>query len=221
MPRMPDMRAGVAALALVIAGCGGAAVNTTAPADPLRPAALAFAADAERALDGTRLEGVTDADLADAIVDLCTTDTTIGEEIESLGAVTAEAGDIEIAREVLREAMTQVCPTRTGDAAAIDAFLASARGAIASSEVDLTFDDDPLLTAGTSVCATLDAGLGPGEAILVAAAALYGVEASTLPDLNTLIGGTEGIALGAVLGSAAAFLCPEHQVEVSQFVAGL
>jgi len=219
VPRMPDMRAAVAAVALVVAGCGGAAANTTA--DPLRPAALAFAADAERALDGTRFEGVTGADLADAIVDLCTTDTTIGEAVESLGAVTAEAGDIEIAREVLREAMTQVCPTRTGDAAAIDAFLASARGAIASSEVDLTFDDDPLITAGTSVCATLDAGLGPGEAILVAAAALYGVEASTLPDLNTLIGGPEGTALGAVLGSAAAFLCPEHQVEVSQFVAGL
>lgn len=216
MPRMPDMRSAVAALALVIAGCGGAASTTTA--DPLRPAALAFAADAERALDGTRFEGVTGADLADAIVDLCTTDTTIGEEIEGLGAATAVAGDIEIAREVLREAMTQVCPTRTGNAAAIDAFLASARRAIASSEVDLTFDDDPLIIAGTSVCTTLDAGQGPGEAILVSAAVLFGVEASAVADLDTLVGAPEGIALGAVLASAAASLCPDHQVEVAQFV---
>ena len=221
MPRMPDLKTMVAVVALVVAGCGGAAIDTTAPGDPLRPAALAFAADADRALDGTLFEGVTGADLADAIVELCTTDTTISEEIAGLGTPAAEAGDIEIVREVLREAMTQVCPTRTGDAAAIDAFVAATRGAIAASEADVAFDDYPLIVAGTSVCATLDSGLGPGEAILVAAAVLYGVEASAVADLDMLVGASEGIALGAVLGSAAAFLCPDHQVEVSQFVAGL
>jgi len=221
VPGMSVVRRTGAALVALLASCGGTATPTTATTDVLRSSALAFALDADRALDGTRFEDVPVADLADAIVMLCTSDATVGEVIGGLGASDATVEGVEIAREVLIEAMDQVCPTRSGDAAAIDAYLSAARGAITSAGVALAFDDEPLADAGTSVCATLDAGVGAAEAVLVAAAGLYGVEATAVGELDALITGDQGVALGAVLASAATFLCPEHQQVVAEFVAGL
>lgn len=222
MPGMSDLRQAVAVLTVIVVACGGAdASSTTASGDPLRPAALEFAGDAERALDGTSFETASSLKLADAIVALCTTDMTVSEAISGFGAGPVSAAESDIIHEVLLQAMSQVCPIRSGDAAAVDAYLAAARDAVASSSVDIAFDDDPLVTAGTSVCATLDAGLAVEEAVLVAAAALYDVNAPRLEDLDALIGGPQGVALGAVVAAAAAFLCPEHQQVVADFVAGL
>ena len=220
MPGMSVVRTVGLALVTTIVACGGAATPTTTT-DALRSPALAFALDADRALDGTRFEDVPAGDLADAIVALCTSDTTLGEAIGGLGAPPTDAGGVEIAREVLVEAMEQVCPARSGDSAAVDAFLASARSAIASAGVSLTFDDELLAVAGTSACATLDAGLGATDAVLVAAASLYGVEVGDLAALDPLISGDQGVALGAVVASAATFLCPDHRPAVLEFVASL
>jgi hypothetical protein len=201
------------ALALVIvAGCGGQAATER---DPLRADALAFAADADRALDGTDFEGVAATDLADAIVDLCSTDATMDGAIERLGP--AGAPSVEIAREVLVEALQQVCPT--GDAAARGAFLVATREAMATAGGDTDLGDALLLTAGSSVCASLDAGVGVPDALLIVAAAIYGVEASSLEDLEVTV--EQGVTLGAVLASAASVLCPEHAPAVSDFVEGL
>ncbi|HSM00918.1 MAG TPA: hypothetical protein VK960_00550 [Acidimicrobiia bacterium] len=214
---MSGLRAIAALLTTVVVACGGAdASGTTASDEHLRPAALEFAGDADRALEGTSLEDVSPTELAETIISLCLTDDTVGEAIAGLGG-TGAAGESEIIEEVLLEGVRQVCPT---GAAAVDSYLAAARDAIASSSVDIAFDDDTLVTAGTSVCTTLESGLGVEDAVMVAASTLYGVDAQRFEDLDTLIGGSQGIALGAALGAAATFLCPEYRNVVADFVAG-
>lgn len=208
----------VVALALVVLGCSAGTAEDSG--DALGPAATRFAAEADRALDGSRFAEVPSADLADAIVALCTSGGSIDAAIEALPAVPGDPADDLIIREVVVEGLVQVCPSQTGDASVVDAFLASVRTAVATAGADLSLDDEPLIAGGTIVCASLDAGAGAEGAALSAAAILFDVERSTIEDLESALDDSQGIAVGATLASAALYFCPEHEPVIADFVSG-
>jgi hypothetical protein len=123
-------------------------------------------------------------------------------------------------REVLVTGLVQVCPTQTEDASVIDAYLSSVRTAVQTSGVSLVFDDESLIAAGSVACASLDAGAGVDGAVLAAAAILFGVEGSSVAEIEAELDEAQGIAVGAALGSGAVYFCPQHQQTVADFVAG-
>jgi len=204
-------------LALVLAACA-----LGEPAEPqesdYKPAAAEFATEADRALDGTRFAAVAVVELADAIVELCLAGGSVEAAIDGFAAPPGDPGDDAIMREVLVAGVVQVCPALSADADAVDAYLSSVRSAIQAAGVDLVLDDEPLLAAGTLVCASLDAGQGVEGAILAAVAILYGLEASSVDDLDAVIDGPQGVAVGATLAAAASLLCPQYQDDVTEFV---
>jgi hypothetical protein len=207
----------VVAMTLVAAACSaGTREDSTSG---LMPAAIQFAAEADRALDGSRFAEMPADDLADAIVSLCSSGGSIEEVIGELPAAPGDPADDLIIREVIVAGLVQVCPTQTGDAS-VEAFLASVRTAIASAGADLVLDDEPLIAGGTVACASLDAGGGVDGAALSAAAILFGVERSTIEELEGALDDSQGIAVGATLASAALYFCPEHEQIVADFVGG-
>jgi hypothetical protein len=208
----------VVAMTLVAAACSaGTREDSTSG---LMPAAIQFAAEADRALDGSRFAEMPADDLADAIVSLCSSGGSIEEVIGELPAAPGDPADDLIIREVIVAGLVQVCPTQTGDASVVDAFLASVRAAIASAGADLVLDDEPLIAGGTIACASLDAGGGVDGAVLSVAAILFEVERSTIEELEGALDASQGIAVGAILASAALYFCPEHEQIVADFVGG-
>lgn len=208
----------VVAMTLVAAACS---VGTPEESpNGLMPAAIQFAGEADRALDGSRFSEMPAADLADAIVSLCASGGSIDEVIGGLPAAPGDPADDLIIREVIVAGLVQVCPTETGDASVVDAFLSSVRAAVASAGADLVLDDEQLIAGGTVACASLDAGGGVDGAALSAAAILFGVERSTIEELEVALDDSQGIAVGATLASAAVYFCPEHEQIVADFVGG-
>lgn len=202
-------------LLLVVASCGAPEVDTS----PFAVEARRFAASADRALDGTRFEAVPTDDLAAAIVAICDSSAplpgSIEQAIADLGAPPEPPGD-GIMAEVLVTGIAQVCPQRAAaDLSA--AYLASVQVTVDQGG-GLAVADDVALTAGLSVCATLDAGT-PADALFTAAAVLYGIEVA--PGESVQATPEQGVGLGAVLASAVAYLCPEHRDRVMDFVGGL
>ena len=208
----------VVAMTLVAVACSAGTPEDLSSG--LMPAAIQFAAEADRALDGSRFAEMPADDLAGAIVSLCASGGSIEEVIQGLPAASGDPADDLIIREVIVAGLVQVCPTQTGDASVVEAFLASVRTAIASAGVDLVLDDEPLLAGGTVACASLDAGGGVDGAALSAAAILFGVERSTVVELEGALDDSQGIAVGATLASATIYFCPEHEQIVADFVAG-
>jgi len=224
VPRVPILRRRRGLCAGLILGVTACSIGEGAPTVPddsgYRLEAAEFAAAADRALDGTRFEEVSVGDVAAIIVGLCAAGGSVEAAIDGLAAADGPASDDSIMREVLVEGVAQVCPARSGDAEALDAYLSSVRAAVASSGVDLVLDDEPLIAAGTVVCASLDAAQGVDGAILAAVAILYGLEASSVEELDDVIDGPQGVAVGATLASAAEHLCPQHRPVVAEFVEG-
>ena len=221
MPRVPILRRLCATLILGVTACSiGEGAPMALDESGYRPEAAEFAAAADRALDGTRFEEVSVGDVAALIVGLCVAGGSVKAAIDGLAAADGPVSDDSIMREVLVEGVAQVCPARSGDAAAVDAYLSSVRAAVTASGVDLVLDDEPLIAAGTVICASLDAAQGVDGAILAAVAILYGLEASSVEELDDVIDGPQGVAVGATLASAAKHLCSQHQQVVADFVEG-
>jgi hypothetical protein len=208
----------VAAMVLIAAACSTGAPEVSNGG--FGPAAARFAAEADRALDGSRFAEVPPDDLANAIVTLCASGGSIEAVIQGLPAPRGDPDDDLIVREVILTGLVQVCPMQTGDSSVVEAYLASVRTAIASAGADLVLDDEPLIAAGTVACASLDAEGGAEGAALSAAAILFDVERSTIEELESVLDEPQGIAVGATLAAAAAYFCPEHEQIVADLVAG-
>lgn len=214
---MTRLAALVVLVAVVVAACGGGAAPATTSA--FSGDARRYAADADRALDGTRFADVPAADLAAALDAICAGTGPLPAAIEAaiagFGAPAEPPGD-GIMAEVLVAGIAQVCPQRAAaDLSA--AFLASVAVTI-DQEGGAPVADDIALTAGLSVCATLDRGT-PQDAVLTAAAALYGIETGAEGTVTATP--EQGVGIGAVIASAVAYLCPEHRDRVAAFVDGL
>lgn len=215
---MPVLRFAVVVLAVTACSTG----TSTPEGDDggFGAAAVEFALQADRALDGSRFEDVPAGDLADAIVALCVSGGSIEAAIAGLPTLPGDPADDLIVREVLLTGLVEVCPTQTEDASVTEAYISSVRTAVQSSGVSVVLDDEPLIAAGTVACASLDAGAGVVGAVLSAAAILFGVERSSMDELDEALDTPQGIAVGATLASAAVYFCPQHQELIDDFVAG-
>ena len=217
MPRVPALSRKLAVLLVALSACSGDG-GTTTTTDPFTPTAIDFARSADRALDGTRFATVETEDLAATIVALCRG---VGDPalalpaaIAGLDAPAGDAGDELIVGEVLLTGVAAVCPERSGDAAA--AYLAEVTGAVGSAG-GAVIAESAALAAGLAACDALDAG-EPGDAVVAIAAVGFGIEASLEQLLGGALGESAAVTVGAILSSAAAHLCPEHESRVAEFV---
>jgi len=86
--------------------------------------------------------------------------------------------------------------------------------------VELTADD--LVAAGEIVCAVLDAGGSPDEAVVAEFSELFGISGISVDDIASgEAGEREGLLAGGVLGGAASFLCPQHRDAVMAYLEAL
>lgn len=210
----------LAALALVVAACGGATATPTTT-DPGAEAALEFAISAGRALEGTRFSALSVEEVADLVMELCAQGGSLLAEVDRTvasivaGAADGDPGDDAILAEVLTAGVAEVCPERAAaDLSA--AFLAAVQVAVEAgvgAEVDAT----DLLNAGLSSCLTLDQG-APGDALVTIAAGLFAVEADEAALLAGAITTEQGVTAGAVLAAAVSFFCPEHTARVQEYL---
>lgn len=220
MPRMPALRA-LAACAVLLAACGGSGAATTTDSGE-RSAAREFAATADRALDGTRFTDLEGEALATLILDLCRgEEPPLGSAAAVVAGVEAPSGtpqDDAILLEVLLTGVAEVCPERAL-AEVSAAYLASVRTIVATQD-GVALDDGVALTTGLSACAVLDAGT-PTDALVVIAAGAFGIEAEAEVLLAGALDPPNGVTAGAVLASAATYLCPEHADRVGEFAGSL
>lgn len=213
----------VAALALVVAACGGTTATPTTT-DPRAAAALEFAVSAGRALEGTRFSALSVEEVADLVMGLCGRPGSLPTDVErtvasiSSGAADGDPGDDAIFAEVLTAGVAEVCPQRVAaDLSA--AFLASVQVAVeAGAGVEIAATE--ALNAGLSSCLTLDRGT-PGDALVTIAAGLFAVEADEAELLAGAITTEQGVTAGAVLAAAVSFFCPEHTARVQEYLAGI
>jgi hypothetical protein len=212
------------ALCLAVTACGGAPPGTTASV-ATRQAAIEYASSADRALDGTRFSDVGVTEIADAVVAVCTDTGPLGGAVgDAIASITAPAGaavDDEILAEVLTEGAREVCPERSGVDEVIRAYLDAVRSAVASADASAAVDDQAVLGAGPVACDLLDRDQGPEAALLGVVAALFGVEASSVADLETVLSASQGVVAGATLAAAAAHLCADHSAEVAAYLGSL
>jgi len=212
------------ALCVLATACGGAPATTTAPV-ATRQAAMEYASSADRALDGTRFSDVGVGVIADAVITVCAAagplDAAIRDAIASIEAPGGAPVDDEILTEVLTEGAREVCPERSGVEEVIQAYLDAVHVAVAAADSTATVDDQAVLGAGPVACDLLDRGQGPEAALLGVVAALFGVEASSVGDLETALTGSQGVVAGATLAAATAHLCSDHAAEVTAYLGSL
>lgn len=227
----------LAVLAVTAAACssGGPAATTAAPDAAGEGAALDYALSARRAIEGTRFATLSDRDVAALVLDLCAdledSADPDGDVIAFLAGVEAPPGeevDDRIMAVVLAEGALAVCPAVI-DAAALraweaappeDRFLAGVESV--APELDDGPSPDVLLAAGAAVCEVLNAGGGPDGAVAAEFAVLFGVEGVDAGEITSgAAGEREALLAGAVLGSAASFLCPTHRETVLSYLEGL
>jgi len=211
----------VIALVLLAAACGGS--GSPAPTnDPRTPAAIQYAASADRALDGTRFSDLRPATVAEVIVALCAGAGSVLVDVDAaVAAVEAPpggAGDDAILREVLLTGVAVICPERVA-ADMTAAYLAGVAATVASGG-GVAIDDSLAVGVGLAACEALDAGT-PEDALVTVAAGGLGIEATAGELLAGALDPAQGITAGAVLASAATFLCPEHRERVAGFIADL
>jgi len=234
--RRPALLA-AAVLATALTGCGvtGAAA-TDAGAGLLEARALDYAASARRALADTRFEGLGDRWLGDLVLEICRDltgsadpDTLVAGVLGAVDAPPGAAGDDTILAEVVAAGLAAVCPevvlevVVTSPADVTGAFLAAALPGIEAAGLGDRFGRDDLLDAGSAVCGVLDGGGTPEAAVLAEIFVLFGVTGDSVAGLSGagLLDEAEGRGAGAVLASAAAFLCPEHRGAVQGYIADL
>jgi hypothetical protein len=211
----------VVALVALVAACGGSPVSTTT-ADPRLAAAVEYAVSADRALDGTRFSGLTPVTVAEVIVTTCSGAGSVVIDVESAVAVVeAPPGDPEddvILQEVLLTGVGLICPERVA-ADLTAAYLAAVHTTIASG-AGVAIDDPLAVGVGLAACEALDVGT-PEDALVTVAAGGFGIEATAGEILAGAIDAAQAVTAGAVLASAATYLCPEHLSRVAEFVAEL
>lgn len=207
--------------AALLVGVLTACSATTSPptTSPYGAAASRFAASADRALDGTRFESLPLPALADALVSLC--ESTVALPVAVAAAVTAmdvpeEPEGDAIMAEVLVVGVAEVCPDRA--VTELSAAYLAAIGVVVRDGRGLPVADDIALTAGLSVCATLATGT-PDDALVVAAAGLFGIEASAAELLGGGLDAPQAVTVGAVLGASVTYLCPDHRERIEGFLA--
>ena len=209
----------VVALVALVAACGGSPVSTTT-ADPRLAAAVEYAVSADRALDGTRFSGLTPATVAEVIVATCSGAGSVVIAVESAVAVVeappGDPGDDVILQEVLLTGVGLICPERVA-ADLTAAYLAAVHTTIVSG-AGVAIDDSLAVGVGLAACEALDAGT-PEDALVTVAASGFGIEATADEILAGAIDAAQAVTAGAVLASAATYLCPEHQARVEEFVA--
>jgi hypothetical protein len=209
----------VVALVALVAACGGSPVSTTTT-DANLAAAVEYAVSADRALDGTRFSGLTPATVAEAIVATCSGAGSVVIDVQSAVAVVeappGDPGDDVIFQEVLLTGVGLICPERVA-ADLTAAYLAAVHTTIASG-AGVAIDDSLAVGVGLAACEALDAGT-PEDALVTVAAGGFGIEATADEILAGAIDAAQAITAGAVLASAATYLCPEHQTQVQEFVA--
>jgi hypothetical protein len=209
----------VVALVALVAACGGSPVSTTTT-DANLAAAVEYAVSADRALDGTRFSGLTPATVAEAIVATCSGAGSVVIDVQSAVAVVeappGDPGDDVILQEVLLTGVGLICPERVA-ADLTAAYLAAVHTTIASG-AGVAIDDSLAVGVGLAACEALDAGT-PEDALVTVAAGGFGIEATADEILAGAIDAAQAITAGAVLASAATYLCPEHQARVEEFVA--
>jgi hypothetical protein len=235
-------RAAVLSLAAAVAAFG-----CSAPAPPAdgadRLAAAEYARTARRALETTRFGALGDGWLVDLVIEACEAlrpsaggDAAVLEVVDAAAAgvvppagapAPGDAAEDRILLEVVATGMATVCPEEVIAATTVPAAGPEDRYLLvvgtAADEAGMAPGSGLLLDSGRAVCRAMGSGAGPEGGVLAAAAALFGVEAAGLGELEAdpRVGVAGGRVLGTLLASAAAYLCPEHGEEVAAYVAGL
>jgi hypothetical protein len=230
---VPDVRAGVILLAVAVAasGCSGASAPETT-ADPDRAAAEEYAFTARRALEGTRFEGTSDAEVAGWVLGVCDAlegapdpGAAVDDALEGLEA--GSGADARILAVVLAEGAIAVCAEAV-DAAALRAweaadaetrFVEAVAGAVPVTERD--YPPEALLEAGRGACLVLDGGAGVEDALLAVLGSLFGVSGPLEEVSPDDVGDREGLVAGSVLAAAASILCPVHRGAVEEYAESL
>ncbi|MDX1689532.1 MAG: hypothetical protein R3290_00775 [Acidimicrobiia bacterium] len=227
--------AAVLALA-VVAACGGAATETTSTtlgvSDRRRLIAADYAESAERALLDTRYEVLGPTGIQELVLDACdrlassSPDAAVADALASLDVPAGEPVDEEIATEVVVEGLASVCPDDVLRASGIDPADAEAAGdtralylaAVAPFAADAGLDvsEETLVQGGGAVCASLQRGDAPEEAILAGFDTVFGIQADTLDEITA--GSDEAAVVGGVLGAAAIYFCPTEAERVAVYL---
>lgn len=215
------MRRLVTVLLVILAACGGKEATVTTPTAPdTGRAAVAYAASAMRALDGTAFEDLGVEGVAEVVAGLCE-----GLGVGAIGVAAADTGieaddaDVAIFLEVLRTGLDQVCEEKVVvDLTAI--YLRSIQAALGDDGGGPAYDEIALVRAAPVVCRALDSS-DAGTALLEVVFTLYGVDAGSVEGLEGRIDADEGLVAGAALASATALLCPEHLPVVETFMDSL
>jgi len=207
------------ALCIAVGACGSPQPPDSAD---VRRRAQDFASSADRALVGTRFEGVALGSIATAIEALCGSsapfDTAVFATIAGWDAPDGPAADDQVAVEVLVAGVVEVCPERVGDDAVLERFVSAVREAV---EPD-TVDELAVTEAGLLVCDRLDAGAGGEGAVLVAAETLFGVVAPSFDELGEAgLDAEDAAVVGATVAAAVEYLCPVYRPSVMEFLEGL
>jgi len=224
----------VAVALMVVSACGGEPVATTV-VDERLDTAIEFAVSAQRALDGTRFADLGDAAVAGLVLDVCDAmadsadpDATVTVVLDGIEAGEGAEVDDEIMEIVLAEGALVVCPADVGAAelraweaaAPEDRYLAAV--AAVAPVIEEGFTGEDLLAAGRGVCAVLDGGGTPEQAVLEEFAQMFGVTGVSIDEIAAgVVGEREGLLAGGVLGAASSILCPEHREVVTTFLEDL
>ena len=212
--------------ALVVALLAGACSDDRATVSTIDPrsreaAAAEYAASALRALEGTDAEGMSVADVSALLLQACDR---LDDGASAGGAAIDVAGstpDPALLTEVVRVGVGLVCPEEPPTA--IDLIIeyeASVNVALVSAGVSLPEDPIGVLQAGPVTCDAFFTGGSAEQALIAAAGTLFDAPAMSFDDLRSLTQ-EEGILLGAVVASATAILCPEHEATMRGFLEGL
>lgn len=220
MPAMPGVTRLVVAAFVVVAACSGTAEPGDTSGPDLRQRAREFAVTADRALVGTRFEGLPADALVDALESICTSaggfDDAVFAAVAGLPAGAGEPGDDAVAAEVLVAGVVEVCPERVGAVDVMSRYLASVLSAVGDTDA---LDAVAVMEAGPAVCRGLDEGSGPEGALLRAAEVLFGIVASSYEDLTDAgLTVDRAVVVGATMASAVEHLCPAHRAAVMEYI---
>lgn len=214
--------AALLALALTAGACTDDGV-TASTIDPRsrEAAASEYAASAQRALDGTAAEGMTISEVAALVLQACDrVDAGAGAAVAAT-EVAASTPDAGLLTEVVAVGVGLVCPDEPPTAIdLIVEYEASVNLALASAGVPLPEDPIGVLQAGPVTCDAFFTGGSAEQALLAAAGTLFAIPSASFDDLRSL-SQEDGLLLGAVVASATAILCPEHESSMREYLEGL